>query len=184
MHPPAPAPCVVHGPGSTQDLGDLSVQPEVRAVVVHDGVDLAPGARSRLLAELDRPGRRMVRVVCAPARCYAVDRDLLAAALETVPAAVLAAAGDEVDALLARALGLDPDAVATDVGDLTTGAWRHWVDGESVGVRAAGTGTPGWQAAVRRAHSPAVRLRTGVRRSLGRARRALARRRHRGGQAR
>ncbi|OAB88386.1 hypothetical protein AWH69_00800 [Janibacter melonis] len=156
----------------------------MRAVVVHDGVDLAPGAQDRLLAEVERPGRRLVRVVCAPARCYVVDRELLAAALGSVPPEVLAAAGEDVDALLARAIGLDPSAHVTDVADLTTGLWRHWVDGESVGVRAAGTATPQWQTAVRRAYSPAARARTAVRRSLGRARRAIARRRHRGGQAR
>ncbi|MBD5830146.1 hypothetical protein DXX98_04825 [Janibacter melonis] len=156
----------------------------MRAVVVHDGVDLAPGATDRLLAEVERPGRRLVRVVCAPARCYVVDRELLAAALESVPTQVLAAAGEDVDALLARAIGLDPSAEVTDVDDPSTGLWRHWVDGESVGVRAAGTATPQWEAEVRRAHSTPVRARTTVRRSLGRARRAIARRRHRGGQAR
>lgn len=175
---------VVSGPKDAAPLSAAATDPDVAAVLVHDGVDLADGAAQRLLAELSRPGRRVVRVACAPARCVALDRELLAAALVAVPVEQLLAAGDDLDARLAQVLGLDPDASVTDVADLTTGAWRHWVDGEAVGVRAHGAATPQWQAAVRRAHSPARRARTRARQVLGGVRRGLSRRRDRRSQER
>lgn len=184
MSVPVPALRVVGGAGAAAELARVAADPTVRAVLVHDGVDLAPGAPGRLLDELGAPGRRLVRIVCEPARCYVLDRELLADALACIPARTLAAAGDDLDADLARILGLDPDAPVTDVADLTTGTWRHWVDGEAIGVRAAGTATARWRSAVRRSHSPVTRVSNRVRRVLGRARRGLARRRDRRSQER
>lgn len=166
---------LVAGPGAETVLRAAADDDRTVAVLVHQGVELSSGAPQRLLAEIARPGRRMVRVLADGTGCYLLDRDLLRRALDRVGTEALLADADGLDGELARALGVDPDRYPTDVADLSTGAWRHWVDGEVIGVRAAG-GPDGWAAAVERRHSLLSRAKGSARTSAGRARRALARR--------
>lgn len=154
--------------GDAAGLEAALADPAVGGVVLHDGVELAPGALGRLGAELARPGRRLLRVLTSSNHCLVVDRHLLRRAVSALGAERVAADPPRLDHDLAALVDAEP-----------AGQWRHWVDGEVVGVRTPGADRAAWESTVERRFSPAGQARTTARSWAGRARRALARRRDR-----
>ncbi|MGE9808589.1 hypothetical protein [Janibacter sp. G1551] len=141
-------------------------RPTTDAVLVAPvGATFAPGAVGRLLAELDQSGRRLVRVTTTGPSPMLCRSDLLANGAVTL--ADVLVDGPGLDARLAAAGELRQD-----------GQWRHWLDGDVVGVR-AGTLPAGWAEAVERRHSLTRTTLTRGRRVAGRIRRDLRLRRAR-----
>lgn len=86
------------------------------------GTVVAPGLITRLLVEVNRPGRRLVRV------------DTGGAPIAMWHPSLLAIAGASIADVLDDAPDIDRAVWEHAAPELEAGQWRHWVDGQVIGA--------------------------------------------------
>ncbi len=175
------APARVDGDAPDAAAALVAAARDADSVLVHSGeLEFAEGAVDRMQRLLHRPHRRLLRVHTAGGGCYLARSELLSAALRHgVPAAMLAGDPPGLDREIAAAV----DAVALDgptpIDDPASGRWRLWLDGATIGVRAATDDDPDWARTMARRNGPVAGMTTLLRRRAGRAKREVTRLRQR-----